>query len=160
LQFGIKQPSFDSPSPSPTLPAVPLQFSGGLLPTWCASLEMIQFFPLNQPIPEKPSPKGVVEINRPSDWQRAALHCECGCSEIDLAEVVGWCLHCDHVYATYNPEIENRHFAYHCPGAPLQSPEPLYNNDEIAGTILPLPKMYGPGQNADFASVSAETWVP
>jgi hypothetical protein len=73
-----------------------------------------------QKILEEPAPEGVVEINLPSDSQRAALHCECGCSGVDAAEIVGWCLHCDHVYATYNPEIENRHFAYHCPGAPSQ----------------------------------------
>jgi hypothetical protein len=73
-----------------------------------------------QVISEEPLPEGVVEIKFPADLQRATLHCECGCSEIDLGEVVGWCLHCNHVYATYNPEIENRHFAYHCPGAPLQ----------------------------------------
>ena len=46
-------------------------------------------------------------------------HSECGCrSDIDPGKVVGWCLHCDHVYANYTPEIENRHFANHCPGAP------------------------------------------
>lgn len=70
----------------------------------------------NQPIPEKPSPEGVVEIKFPAASQRTPLHCECGCSDVDAAEIVGWCLHCDHVYAKYNPEIENRHFAYHCPG--------------------------------------------
>jgi hypothetical protein len=26
--------------------------------------------------------------------------------------------HCDHVYANYTPEIENRHFAYDCPDVP------------------------------------------
>src|SRR5438045_7016957 len=36
----------------------------------------------DQLIPEKPSTEGVVEINLPSDSQRAALHCECGCSEL------------------------------------------------------------------------------
>jgi len=46
-------------------------------------------------------------------------HCECGCrSDIDPGKVVGSCLHCDHVYATYTPELENRHFANHCPDAP------------------------------------------
>ena len=27
-------------------------------------------------------------------------------------------LHCDHVYANYTPELEDRHFANHCPDAP------------------------------------------
>jgi len=44
--------------------------------------------------------------------------CECGCGEAELNSVVGWCLHCDHVYVNYSPEIENRHFADDCPGAP------------------------------------------
>ncbi len=26
--------------------------------------------------------------------------------------------HCDHVYANYTPELEDRHFANHCPEAP------------------------------------------
>jgi hypothetical protein len=46
-------------------------------------------------------------------------HCECGCADID-ASTVGWCLHCDHVYASYTPELERWHFAYHCPGAPCE----------------------------------------
>jgi hypothetical protein len=45
-------------------------------------------------------------------------NCECGCSEADLSNVVGWCLHCHHVYANYSPQIEAQHFANHCPGAP------------------------------------------
>jgi len=48
----------------------------------------------------------------------APPHCECGCSDTDPGKVVGWCLHCDHVYANYTPEIEGRHFANHCPAAP------------------------------------------
>lgn len=59
------------------------------------------------------------EIMFPPDWQHAPRpHCECGCSDVDSGKVVGWCLHCDHVYANYTPEIENRHFANHCPDAP------------------------------------------
>jgi hypothetical protein len=65
--------------------------------------------------------EGVVEIKFPAASQRAALDCECGCSDLDAAEVVGWCLHCNHVYAAYNPEIENRHFADDCPGVSLDS---------------------------------------
>ena len=48
----------------------------------------------------------------------ARPYCQCGCSEIYLSGVVGWCLHCNHVYAHYTPEIENHHLAYHCPGVP------------------------------------------
>ena len=70
-----------------------------------------------EPMSEEALPKGVVEITAP-DWQHAALrHCQCGCSEIDLNGVVGWCLHCDHVYGNYTPKVENRHFAYDCPNA-------------------------------------------
>jgi len=50
------------------------------------------------------------------DWQ-CSEDCECGCSD-GPGEVVGWCLHCDHVYAHYSPEAEDRHFAHHCPGVP------------------------------------------
>lgn len=50
-------------------------------------------------------------------WQNRP-HCECGCAEAEFSNVVGWCLHCDHVYVNYSPEIENRHFASDCPGAP------------------------------------------
>jgi hypothetical protein len=48
----------------------------------------------------------------------APRHCQCGCSDIVFGKIVGWCLHCDHVYAHYTPEIENRHFAYDCPDVP------------------------------------------
>ena len=48
----------------------------------------------------------------------APPHCECGCSDTEPGKVVGWCLHCDHVYANYTPEIEGRHFANHCPPRP------------------------------------------
>ena len=76
----------------------------------------------NQPIAEeRPLPEGVVEIKFPADWRREAQpDCECGCSEVDAAEVVGWYFHCTHVYATYSPEIQDRHLAYDCPGAPSE----------------------------------------
>ena len=46
-----------------------------------------------EPRSEEPLPEGVVEVMFPPDWQHAALpHCQCGCSEIDLSGVVGWCL--------------------------------------------------------------------
>jgi hypothetical protein len=64
--------------------------------------------------------EGVVEIKFPAESGHATVHCTCGCSDVDASEIVGWCLQCNHVYATYNPEIENRHFAYHCPGVPLE----------------------------------------
>jgi hypothetical protein len=44
--------------------------------------------------------------------------CECDCGEAELNKVVGWCVHCSHVYVEYDPKIENLHFANHCPGAP------------------------------------------
>lgn len=52
------------------------------------------------------------------EWEAALPHCECGCASNGPGEVVGWCLHCDHVYADYSPEVEDRHFAHHCPGVP------------------------------------------
>ena len=75
----------------------------------------------NQPIPAGPLPEGVVEIKFPDDWEPGNQpRCECGCTEIDAAEVVGWCFHCSHVYANYSPEIQDRHLAYDCPGAPSE----------------------------------------
>jgi hypothetical protein len=50
--------------------------------------------------------------------ESALPHCECGCAETESSKVVGWCFHCDHVYANYGPEIEDRHFAVDCPDAP------------------------------------------
>jgi len=52
--------------------------------------------------------------------QEAALlpNCECGCEDLDASMIVGWCLLCNHVYATYTPELQDRHFANHCPDAP------------------------------------------
>jgi hypothetical protein len=44
--------------------------------------------------------------------------CECGCAEAESSKIVGWCLHCDHAYVEYHTEIEARHFADYCPGAP------------------------------------------
>lgn len=48
----------------------------------------------------------------------APPHCECGCSDVSPGNVVGWCLHCDHVYAIYTPELELRHCANHCAEVP------------------------------------------
>ena len=42
---------------------------------------------------------------------------ECGCAETESSKVVGWCLHCDHLYVSYGPEIEDRHFSDNCPDA-------------------------------------------
>jgi len=50
--------------------------------------------------------------------QRSRPHCQCGCADADPSKVVGWCLWCDHVYTEYSREIEDRHSAYDCPGAP------------------------------------------
>lgn len=47
-------------------------------------------------------------------------HCACGCAESQMGKVVGSCLWCDHVYAEFSPEIQDLHFAKHCPGAPEQ----------------------------------------
>jgi hypothetical protein len=74
-----------------------------------------------QSMSEEPLPEGVVEIMFPRDWQHAALpHCECGCSDIDFAKIVGWCFHCNHVYAEYSPALEDLHFSKNCPAAPAQ----------------------------------------
>jgi hypothetical protein len=37
-------------------------------------------------------------------------HCECGCADIEASIV----------YASYTPELERWHFAYHCPGASFE----------------------------------------
>ena len=66
-------------------------------------------------IASQPDPESILK------WQEllsARPHCECGCAEAEFSNVVGWCLHCDYVYVNYSPEIENRHFASDCPGAP------------------------------------------
>ena len=52
--------------------------------------------------------------------QGTAPHCQCGCADADIGEVVGWCLWCDHVYSKWSPVIQDRHFASHCPGAPTE----------------------------------------
>jgi hypothetical protein len=49
----------------------------------------------------------------------ARPRCECGCVEAD-SKIVGFCIWCDHTYLAYNSEIEDLHFAKHCPGAPEQ----------------------------------------
>lgn len=48
------------------------------------------------------------------------LHCQCGCADADPSKVVGFCIWCDHVHVDYSPVIEARHFAHHCPGAPMK----------------------------------------
>ena len=63
---------------------------------------------------------GFVEIDFSSVKPCAALpDCRCGCSEMVPGTGIGWCLHCDHVYADYNAKVENLHFAHYCPGAPV-----------------------------------------
>jgi len=52
-------------------------------------------------------------------WQERP-HCECGCAEAEMSKIVGFCLHCDHVYAEFTPKIQDLHFAKRCPGAPDQ----------------------------------------
>jgi hypothetical protein len=82
-----------------------------------------------QNMSEESAAEGVVEINFPAASQHATpAHCKCGCSGIDAAEIVGWCLLCNHVYATYSPETENRHFAYHCPGVSSQAKQDALAN--------------------------------
>jgi hypothetical protein len=62
----------------------------------------------------------LTEIEPFCEQQDAArLHnCECGCEDIDASLVVGWCLHCSHVYEKYSSAIQDRHLAYDCAGAP------------------------------------------
>jgi hypothetical protein len=78
---------------------------------------------LESQVTEKALPEGVVEINFAGFQGTARPQCQCGCSVIDSSKVVGWCFHCNHVYANYSSEIEARHFAYHCPGAPSETRE-------------------------------------
>jgi len=52
--------------------------------------------------------------------QQSNPQCECGCAEIDAADIVGWCVWCSHVYADWNLAIQSEHFAHHCPGVPEQ----------------------------------------
>jgi hypothetical protein len=72
----------------------------------------IRLCPAHENEQDRPAPEpGFVEIDFSSVKPRTALpHRNCGCSEIEPSEGVGWCL--------YSPEIENQHFAYHCPGVP------------------------------------------
>ena len=53
-----------------------------------------------------------------AERQQSVPHCECGCADIQPGASVGFCLWCDHRYAEYRRDIESRHFADHCPGAP------------------------------------------
>jgi hypothetical protein len=55
-----------------------------------------------------------------NEGESALPHCECGCVETESSKVVGWCFHCDHVYANYGPDIQDRHFADNCPDAPKE----------------------------------------
>jgi hypothetical protein len=64
------------------------------------------------------SPEAEAEAKRLLEKWEARPHCECGCSSNAPGDVVGFCFHCDHTYTDYSLEIENRHFAQHCPGAP------------------------------------------
>jgi hypothetical protein len=48
----------------------------------------------------------------------AKTKCNCGCAEIDAADIVGWCMWCSHVYSAWSPAIANEHFANGCPGVP------------------------------------------
>ena len=54
-------------------------------------------------------------------WQERPC-CRCGCTEAE-SRIVGFCFWCDHTYSKYNPEIEDLHFAEHCPGAPKELKE-------------------------------------
>jgi hypothetical protein len=57
-------------------------------------------------------------VQRCRERESALPHCECGCAETESSAVIGWCLHCDHVYVSYGPEIADIHFADNCPDAP------------------------------------------
>lgn len=82
-------------------------------------------FQRGQQMPEEALPQGVVEIKFPPDWRHTAQpSCGCGCSEVDAAEVVGWCFHCTHVYTIFSPEIQDWHLAYDCPRAPAELKQP------------------------------------
>ena len=49
---------------------------------------------------------------------KSSPQCQCGCAEIDAAQIIGWCMWCSHVYSEWNLLIQNRHFANDCPGTP------------------------------------------
>lgn len=82
----------------------------------------IRLCPEHEHEQDRPAPDpGFVQIDFLSVKPRTTLRrCECGCADLEPDKAVGWCLHCDHAYAEYNPEIEARHFAMHCPDAPDQ----------------------------------------
>ena len=64
------------------------------------------------------TPEEEAESKRLRDEWQARPYCGCGCACIAPGKVVGWCLHCDHVYAEYSPKLQDWHFAHECPGAP------------------------------------------
>jgi hypothetical protein len=67
-------------------------------------------------------------------WQQRP-RCECGCADAEPGSVVGWCVHCDHVYLKYGPEIEARHFAH------LQADLALANiHLEVLLNLLEIPE--------------------
>jgi hypothetical protein len=57
-------------------------------------------------------------VQRCRERESALPHCECGCAEAESSDVIGWCLHCDHVYVSYGPEIADIHLADNCPDPP------------------------------------------
>lgn len=46
--------------------------------------------------------------------------CECGCADAHHEDVVGFCVWCSHVYASYDAKTEAQHFSKLCPGAPTE----------------------------------------
>jgi hypothetical protein len=52
------------------------------------------------------------------ECQGSISPCQCGCADLAPEASVGFCLWCGHRYRDYSPEIDARHFAEHCPGAP------------------------------------------
>ena len=55
-------------------------------------------------------------------WQERP-QCQCGCAETEMDKFVSFCMHCTHSYTKYSPELEDHHFALHCPGAPAELKE-------------------------------------
>lgn len=51
---------------------------------------------------------------------RERPQCPCGCAETEMDRFVGLCLLCTHAYLSYSSEVEDRHFAFDCPGAPAE----------------------------------------
>jgi hypothetical protein len=64
------------------------------------------------------SPEAEAKSKRLREKWEARPPCECGCASNGPGEIVGWCLHCDHVYADWSLKLQDRHFAQHCPRAP------------------------------------------